>query len=197
MSLCAPGLMRAPFRSAARRLYRISLISDDFPLPEIPVMHVITPSGIFTSTSRRLFCVAPLISMKWPLPSRRCSGTSIFFRPERYFPVILRGALQISSTVPSATSSPPCMPAPGPMSTIQSASRMVSSSCSTTMSVLPRSRRRLSVAMSFELSLWCRPMLGSSSTYKTPVSAEPICVARRMRWLSPPDSVAALRASVR
>ena len=33
---------------------------------------------------------------------------------------------------------PPCSPAPGPMSTIQSAVRMVSSSCSTTISVLPR-----------------------------------------------------------
>ncbi len=33
---------------------------------------------------------------------------------------------------------PPCSPAPGPMSTTQSAVRMVSSSCSTTISVLPR-----------------------------------------------------------
>ncbi len=36
---------------------------------------------------------------------------------------------------------PPCSPAPGPMSMIQSAVRIVSSSCSTTMIVLPRSRR--------------------------------------------------------
>src|SRR5438045_3698411 len=35
---------------------------------------------------------------------------------------------------------PPCSPAPGPMSTIQSAARIVSSSCSTTINVLPRSR---------------------------------------------------------
>ncbi len=42
----------------------------------------------------------------------------------------------------SATRWPPCSPAPGPISTIQSAARMVSSSCSTTMSVLPISRRR-------------------------------------------------------
>ena len=32
-------------------------------------------------------------------------------------------------------------------------------------------------------------MLGSSRTYNTPVNFEPICVASRMRWLSPPDRV--------
>ena len=41
------------------------------------------------------------------------------------------------STEPLCTMWPPCSPAPGPMSTIQSAVRMVSSSCSTTISVLP------------------------------------------------------------
>jgi hypothetical protein len=50
-----------------------------------------------------------------------------------------------------------------------------------------------SVASSFRLSRWCRPIDGSSSTYSTPVRFEPICVARRMRCPSPPDSVAALR----
>ena len=51
-----------------------------------------------------------------------------------------------------------------------------------------------SVASSRRLSRWCRPIDGSSSTYSTPVSCEPICVASRMRWPSPPESVAALRA---
>ena len=59
----------------------------------------------------------------------------------------------------SATTWPPCSPAPGPMSTTQSAVRMVSSSCSTTISVLPRSRSRVSVSISRRLSRWCRPML--------------------------------------
>ncbi len=40
-------------------------------------------------------------------------------------------------------------------------------------------------------------MLGSSRIYRTPESAEPICVARRILWLSPPDSVPAERESVR
>ena len=39
--------------------------------------------------------------------------------------------------------SPPWMPAPGPMSITWSAVRIASSSCSTTITVLPRSRRRL------------------------------------------------------
>ena len=80
--------------------------------------------------------------------------------------------------------------APGPMSTTQSAARIVSSSCSTTMSVLPRSRSATSVSIRRRLSRWCRPIDGSSSTYSTPVRPEPIWVARRMRCASPPDRVA-------
>jgi hypothetical protein len=53
-----------------------------------------------------------------------------------------------SATEPETTTCPPCSPRPGPMSTTQSEVRMVSSSCSTTMSVLPRSRSRVSVSMS-------------------------------------------------
>ena len=74
---------------------------------------------------------------------------------------------------------------------------MVSSSCSTTISVLPRSRSCFNVASSLSLSLWCRPMLGSSRIYSTPVRPEPICVARRIRCASPPERLAAYRVSVR
>ena len=58
------------------------------------------------------------------------------------------GLAMISSGVPIATTWPPSSPAPGPRSTTKSAARMVSSSCSTTSTVLPRSRRRLSVSSS-------------------------------------------------
>ena len=44
--------------------------------------------------------------------------------------------------VPCATICPPWMPAPGPMSSTKSAARIVSSSCSTTITQLPASRRR-------------------------------------------------------
>ncbi len=59
------------------------------------------------------------------------------------------------------------------------------------------SRRWRRVSSSLSLSRWCRPMDGSSRIYRTPMRLEPICVASRMRWLSPPDRVAAERESVR
>src|SRR6267143_5670290 len=62
------------------------------------------------------------------------------------------------------------------------------------MTVLPRSRRCLSVARRRALSRWCRPIEGSSSTYMTPVSPEPIWLASRMRCASPPESVSAPRS---
>ena len=75
-----------------------------------------------------------------------CDGMAIFISPRRYLPVIDAGFRMISSTVPSAITSPPCLPAPGPRSITWSAARIVSSSCSTTITVLPRSRSCSSVA---------------------------------------------------
>ena len=83
------------------------------------------------------------------------------------------------------------------MSTTWSAASIASSSCSTTITELPRSRRCFSVSMRRALSRWCRPMDGSSSTYITPVSPEPIWLASRMRCASPPESVSAERVSDR
>ena len=64
----------------------------------------------------------------------------------------------VVASVLAATISPPCTPAPGPMSTMWSAARIASSSCSTTITVLPRSRRRVRVPSRRSLSRWCRPM---------------------------------------
>ena len=74
---------------------------------------------------------------------------------------------------------------------------MVSSSCSTTSKVLPKSRNPFNVSMSRSLSRWCSPMDGSSRMYNTPTKPEPICVARRIRCASPPDKVPALRFIVK
>mgnify|MGYP001781739242 CR=1 FL=1 len=74
---------------------------------------------------------------------------------------------------------------------------MVSSSCSTTIRVLPRSRRFFRVASSRSLSRWWRPMEGSSRIYSTPIRLLPIWAARRMRWLSPPERVPLDRDRVR
>ena len=74
---------------------------------------------------------------------------------------------------------------------------MVSSSCSTTTTVLPSSRIEHRVSMSRALSRWCRPTEGSSRTYRRPCIRAPICVARRRRWASPPESEVVARSRVR
>lgn len=50
ISLCLPGTVRAPFSSPPKLLYSTSLMSDDLPEPETPVMHTSLPSGMSTVT---------------------------------------------------------------------------------------------------------------------------------------------------
>ena len=147
-----PGLALLRFFSEARVLYSTSLISEDLPLPETPVTQISFPRGISTSMFLRLFSLAPRIQMLRPLPALRLSGSGMRFLPLKYCPVTDSSQAQMSSTVPAQTTRPPLMPAPGPMSITWSASRMVSSSCSTTIRVLPRSRSCLSVLRSLALS---------------------------------------------
>ena len=119
-----------------------------------------------------------------PLPGFwRFAGTGIFRAPERYSPVMeLRGSAQISSAVPWATTSPPwtlrrrgrCPRYSPPRAWCPRRAPRLGACC-------PGRAARLSVFMSLPLSRWCRPMLGSSRIYSTPMSPEPICVARRMR----------------
>ena len=123
----------------------------------------------------------------------RLAGTAMAWLPLKYCPVSDSGAASTCANVPCAMMRPPCMPAPGPMSMMWSAARIMSSSCSTTSTLLPISRRCFKVAIRRSLSRWCRPMLGSSSTYITPVSPLPIWLASRMRCASPPLKVSALR----
>ena len=98
--------------------YKTSLTREDFPLPDTPVMQLNTPSGILTSTFLRLFCLAPLISINLPFDERLAMGTGIESSPLRYLPVMLSLLFITSSTLPHATTFPPCTPAPGPMSTM-------------------------------------------------------------------------------
>ena len=126
-------------------------------------MHVMTPRGTVTSTPLRLLALAPL-TVTAPRAARRAAGTGIDLRPSRYSAVMERRLPRTPASGPSATTSPPWSPAPGPRSMMWSDARMVSSSCSTTRTVLPRSLRRLRVPMSRRLSRWWSPMLGSSST---------------------------------
>ena len=118
------------------------------------------PIGKSTSICFRLCSAAPRTENQ-PLSSERRSGTAISRVPARNCPVtdfLFRCTFEAS---PSATTWPPCSPAPGPMSTSQSELRIICSSCSTTMTVLPRSRRRSSVPISRLLSRWWSPIDGS------------------------------------
>ena len=136
-----------PLRRRASALKSVSITSDDLPPPDTPVIQVKVPSGKSTLTFCRLFSFAPEIDTFCPLwPGRRSFGISICLKPVRYCPVKLSEDFIMSSGVPMAMILPPCMPAPGPISTTKSAERMASSSCSTTMTVFPRSRRRFSVS---------------------------------------------------
>ena len=139
-------------------------ISELFPEPDAPVTQTNCSSGIATVMFFRLFCRAPRTTSRLPLGGRRRAGIAMRFFPLRYCPVSDFPSRRMALSGPSATMVPPCTPGPGPISRMWSAARMVSASCSTTITVLPRSRRRFSVSIIRTLSLGCSPMLGSSST---------------------------------
>ena len=157
----APGFTRARFRRLARALKMTSFTSVLLPDPLTPVTQMSLLTGRSTSIAFRLCSVAPGTPNQ-PASCIRRSGTGMQRRPERYAPVIDRSDAITCSAVPAATTRPPCSPAPGPMSTMWSAARIVSSSCSTTITVLPSPRSRSSVARSLALSRWCSPIEGSS-----------------------------------
>ena len=85
-------------------------------------------------------------------------------RSARQRPVTDSAASASDAGGPAATMRPPSSPAPGPRSITWSAARITSSSCSTTTTVLPASRRAGSRPSSREVSRGCRPAVGSSST---------------------------------
>ena len=119
----------------------------------------------FDREVRRLLARAPHHAQ--PLLARRAHaappGTGTRSSPRRYRPVSEVGCSRMSPTRALGHDlARRTRPARGPRSITWSAARIVSSSCSTTMTVLPRSRRPRSVPSSRSLSRWCRPMLGSS-----------------------------------
>ncbi len=99
-------------------MYSVSTISVDLPLPETPVTQVKVPSGISAVRRCRLCSVAPLMRTIWPWwPGRRALGTGIWRKPVRYCAVRLSWCCISTVGGPHATTSPPWMPARGPMST--------------------------------------------------------------------------------
>ena len=96
----------------------MSLTRVDLPEPDTPVTATKQPER---ELDREVLEVVLAGALARRAARRRAaaasSGTGIDRLPERYWPVI--DALFFSSafTVPAWTTSPPCSPAPGPMST--------------------------------------------------------------------------------
>ena len=176
-----PGDVSAPFKSRCNAGANVPVTKLLLPLPDTPVTATTHPNGISIEISCKLFNLAPLILIDFPFGVMRFSGTAIDDLPDKYAPVMLSFALSNFFSEPFETILPPALPAPGPMSTSQSACRNVASSCSTTMSVLPNSQSSRNVDSNRSLSRLCKPMLGSSRTYMTPVKRVPIWVANLMR----------------
>ena len=160
----APGSVIAPLRSRARVSRRMSPTSELLPEPLTPVTQTNRPSGNDDVDPLEVVAAGPRRSSAvGPSGALRSSGTAIDLRPERYCAGQARGGLgRGRDASPAATTSPPLTPGPGPKSTRWSAARIVSSSCSTTMTVLPTSRSRCRVAISRSLSRGWRPIEGSS-----------------------------------
>ena len=135
-------------------------ISELLPEPATPVRTHRTPSGMSTSTFLRL-CVEALRTSSTPDGSRTSSLSDA--RSSRCRPVTVL-LLRSASKVPSKTTSPPALPAPGPRSTTWSAIAIVSGLCSTTSTVLPLSRSWSSSWFIRSMSCGCSPIVGSSKT---------------------------------
>ncbi len=163
------------------------------PEPATPVTTVSTPVGTRKSTPLRL-CSVTSRTVSQPPGVRTSAFTPVTRRSPR--PVGVSAAAS-PRTVPAKTTSPPCVPAPGPMSTTWSATAMTSRSCSTTSTVLPLSRKRTRRSLRRRTSLGCSPVLGSSKMYVMPVRLLPRWRTIFSRCPSPPDRVAAGRSRLR
>ena len=156
---------RAPFSCAAAWPKSVSTMSVDLPEPDTPVTQV---NSAERQRDRDVAQVVAVRAEDRISRARRCAvrsraGSAMRSRPARYARSSRPGSASISAGVPCATRWPPCAPAPGPRSTTWSASRIASSSCSTTITVLPRSRSCLSVA---EQALGCRADAARSRAHR-------------------------------
>ena len=142
----------------------MSIINDDFPDPDTPVTTVRQPRGILTLIFLRLFSSAPRIDIYSLGFFVTKFFRVIFFFPERYMPVSECLFLTISSYVPANITSPPWIPARGHMSIIYPLSCIISSSCSTTITLFPMFASRLRFLISISLSRGWSQIDGSSRT---------------------------------
>ena len=168
------------------------MIREDFPEPETPVTHGKRPQGnLHVDVFQVVLGDAPRISQKLAVALAAGLGHfDTFCLPLRYWPVMEPS--QAFNLLGRAGADHLAAVDPGPRADVHNevgGAHGVLVVLHHNAAVLPRSRRFFKVASSLSLSRWCRPMEGSSRIYSTPIREEPIWVARRMRWLSPPDKV--------
>ena len=135
--LCLPVVRVALWWWLERAGYKMSMINEDLPDPDTPVTAVKMPRGKDTSIFFKLWWVAPVIFIDSFEPFLLFLGIGMLSLPDRYPPVNESGWAKRSLTVPCTIIFPPSRPARGPTSTTVSADSIVSSSCSTTITVLP------------------------------------------------------------
>lgn len=193
---CAGSSSHTPPLATSAFKYTTSCASVLLPEPLTPVRQANTPRGIFTFSFFRLCRVAPEICKNFPGLRLFC-GMAMRRLPDRNAPVRDSGTSAIQSGAPEYTRRPPSRPEPGPMSTRQSAARITASSCSTTTNVFPRVLRRFMAEIRREVSLGCRPTVGSSSTNSVSVREAPKQVVRLTRSISPPERVRVARSELR
>ena len=171
-----------------------------FPEPDTPATTVMHPRGMPTSMGCTVWMADVAMRMA-PLentsPSGTLSRTTTGSSPLRYGAMMDPGSASTSSTVPWDTTVPPPLPAPGPISTIQSAILRALTSWSTMTTELPWSTRSRTISIIPSRLDGCRPMDGSSRTYITPVVRFLSALASCTLWRSPVDSVDPARSRER
>ena len=136
----------------------------DLPEPDTPVTVVNTPSG--KATSRLVQVVARDAAQAQPAAAARAASRGARrVLAEQVAPRLRRlDAREPFGRAAVEHLGRRARPPPGPTSTIQSAWRITSSSCSTTNSELPEAFSRSSAAAAPRCRPGCRPADGSSST---------------------------------
>ena len=84
---------------------------------KLPIL-LITGLMLFYPAAGFAQSVEGVQSFSQPEGFLRSSGTGILILPDKYAPVMEFLFFMISRALPTATTSPPCSPAPGPISTI-------------------------------------------------------------------------------
>ncbi len=175
----------------------MSFTSVDFPEPETPVTAVKTPSGNFTVMFLRLFSVAPATVRNFPVPAaalrrhvdRELAGKVLARERARELHELVRVALphDLAAVDPGARAEV--------HDAVREADRLlvVLDDDDRVPEVAHREERVDELAVVLRVEADGRLVEDVEDAHEL----APICVARRMRCASPPESVADARASER